>query len=391
MNTASNPTSQASAPLESGSPSSGAQNHAPNDKGVRSGAQVAIQIGSHLVGPHEAPFIIAEMSGNHNGSLVRALELVEVAAQAGAHALKLQTYTADTMTIDCNEGEFFIENPNSLWKGESLYNLYQKAYTPWEWHEPIMQYSRELGMECFSSPFDASAVDFLESLNAPAYKIASFEILDLPLIRKAASTGKPLIMSTGMATEAEIEDAVQAARSAGCQELILLKCTSSYPADPAESHLRSIPYLQERFQVQVGLSDHTPGIGAPIAAVALGATIIEKHFTLARADGGVDSAFSLEPQELRQLVNESRLAHKALGTVQLGPSEIEKASLQFRRTLYVVEDIAPGEVFTEQNVRAIRPGLGLPPKHYDAILGQSAACIIKRGTALSWDLIQKTP
>jgi pseudaminic acid synthase len=347
-----------------------------------------IHIHNRPVGAGEPPLIIAEMSGNHNGSLVRALEIVDAAAKAGADALKLQTYTADTMTLDLAEREFFIENPNSLWQGESLYRLYQKAHTPWDWHAPIMERCRELGMLCFSSPFDATAIDFLEELNAPAYKIASFEILDLALIRKAATTGKPLILSTGMATETEISEALNAAREGGCRDLILLKCTSSYPADPAESHLRTIPYLQERFQVQVGLSDHTPGIGAAIAAVALGATVIEKHFTLSRADGGVDSAFSLEPSELAQLVRECRIAGQALGGVQLGPCAHEQASLQFRRTLYVVEEMAAGELFTERNVRAIRPGLGLPPKHYEAILGQRASQAISKGTALRWEYIQ---
>jgi pseudaminic acid synthase len=350
-----------------------------------------ISIQGRAIGPNAPPFVIAEMSGNHNGSLDRALALVEAAAQAGADALKIQTYTADTMTIDLAEREFFIENPDSLWRGESLYQLYEKAHTPWAWHAPIFERCWELGLIGFSSPFDATAVDFLESLSVPAYKIASFEILDLPLIRKAASTGKPLIMSTGMATELEIGDAVQAARQAGCRDLILLKCTSSYPADPAESNLRTIPYLRDRFGVQVGLSDHTPGNGAAIASVALGATVIEKHFTLARADGGVDSAFSLEPSELAELVQASQTARQAMGTIYLGPSAIERASLQFRRTLYVVADIAEGELFTPQNVRAIRPGLGLPPKHYDAILGQRATCAILRGTALTWEMLPALP
>lgn len=346
-----------------------------------------ILIQGRPIGSNHPPFIIAELSGNHNQSLERALAIVEAVAATGADALKLQTYTADTMTLNLTHGEFFIQDANSLWQGESLYQLYEKAHTPWEWHAPIMRRCHELGLICFSSPFDATAVDFLESLQVPAYKIASFEILDLPLIRKAASTGKPLIMSTGMATESEIDDAVTTARNAGCTQLILLKCTSSYPAQPAESHLRTIPYLKERFGVPVGLSDHTPGLGAAIAAVALGATVIEKHVTLSRADGGVDAAFSLEPPELKQLVQETSMARQALGSVVLGPSEREKASLQFRRTLYVVQDMQAGEIFTADNVRAIRPGVGLPPKYYEAILGQRASVPISRGTALCWDLI----
>jgi pseudaminic acid synthase len=346
-----------------------------------------IRIAGRAIGAQEAPFIIAEMSGNHNGSLERALAIVDAAAEAGACAIKLQTYTADTMTLDLAEGDFFIEDPHSLWKGESLYSLYQKAHTPWEWHAPIFKRCREQGLIAFSSPFDATAVDFLERLEAPAYKIASFEILDLPLIRRVAATGKPVIISTGMANEAEIEDAVTAARQAGCSELILLKCTSSYPANPADSHLKTIPYLKQRFGVPVGLSDHTPGIGAALAAVALGAVVIEKHLTLSRAEGGVDANFSLEPNELAQLAEESRMAQRALGQVHIGPCEHERGSLQFRRTLYVVEDIPAGGIFTENNVRAIRPGFGLPPKHYEAVLGQRATCPIRKGTPLSFNLM----
>ena len=349
-----------------------------------------IRIAGRAIGAQEAPFIIAEMSGNHNGSLERALSIVDAAADAGACAIKLQTYTADTMTLDLAEGDFFIENPLSPWKGESLYSLYEKAHTPWEWHAPIFKHCREQGLIAFSSPFDASAVDFLEKLEAPAYKIASFEILDLPLIRKVAATGKPVIISTGMASEAEIDEAVTAARQAGCHELILLKCTSSYPANPADSHLRSLPYLQQRFATPVGLSDHTPGIGAALAAVALGAVVIEKHLTLSRAEGGVDAAFSLEPDELAQLVEESRMAQRALGQVHIGPCEHERGSLQFRRTLYVVEDIPAGTVFSTKNIRAIRPGFGLPPRHYEAVLGQKSACPIRKGTPLSFDLIAES-
>ncbi|SDF79844.1 pseudaminic acid synthase [Sporolituus thermophilus] len=333
------------------------------------------------------PFIIAEMSGNHNQSLERALSIVEAAAKAGVHALKLQTYTADTMTIDLSEREFFISDDKSLWQGKSLYKLYQEAYTPWEWHKPIFDRCRELGIVPFSTPFDATAVDFLESLDVPCYKIASFENVDLPLIRKVASTGKPIIMSTGMATLAEIDEAVRTAREAGCKELILLKCTSTYPASPEESNLLTIPHMRELFGCEVGLSDHTLGIGAAVAAVALGATVIEKHFTLSRADGGVDAAFSLEPDEMKILVEETKRAWQALGKINYGPTEKEKKSLVFRRSLYVVKDMAAGEEFTPENLRAIRPGLGLAPKYYNELIGKKVNRPIMRGTPVSWDLI----
>jgi N-acetylneuraminate synthase len=350
-----------------------------------------IRIGERLIGPEQPPFVIAEMSGNHNQSLENALAIVDAAAEAGADALKIQTYTADTMTLDLSEGEFFIADPDSLWKGSSLYSLYQQAHTPWEWHEPIFRRCRERGLIGFTAPFDATAVDFLEAMPAeirvPVYKIASFEIVDLPLIAKVAATGKPMIMSTGMASREEIDDAVTTARQAGCQDIILLKCTSSYPADPLDSHLRTIPYLQQEFGVQVGLSDHTLGIGAAIAATALGATVIEKHVTLRRADGGVDSAFSLEPLELAALVRETRTAQRALGAVHLGPSENERDMLRFRRSLYVCEDVAAGESFTAKNLRAIRPGLGLSPKFYGQLLGKAASRAIRRGTPMSWDLV----
>jgi N-acetylneuraminate synthase len=349
-----------------------------------------IQIGNRLIGADQPPFVIAEMSGNHNQSLEQALAIVDAAAEAGADALKIQTYTAETMTLDISEGEFFIADPKSLWQGASLYSLYQQAHTPWEWHEPIFRRCRERGLIGFTSPFDATAVDFLEAMpeeiRVPVYKIASFEIVDLPLIAKVAATGKPMIMSTGMASQSEIEDAVTTARQAGCRDLILLKCTSSYPADPADSHLRTIPYLQQQFGVQVGLSDHTLGIGAAIAATALGATVIEKHFTLRREDGGVDSAFSLEPLELAALVRETRTAQRAMGAVHLGPSENERDMLRFRRSLYVCQDMAEGEVFTPQNLRAIRPGLGLSPKFYSQLIGQTASRAIRRGTPMSWEL-----
>lgn len=344
-------------------------------------------IGNRPIGRGHPPFVIAEMSGNHNQSLERALAIVEAAAQAGAHALKLQTYTADTMTIDLREGEFMITDPGSLWSGNSLYELYQQAHTPWEWHEPIFRRATELGMMVFSTPFDETSVDFLESLDVPCYKIASFENTDLPLIRKVAATGKPIIMSTGMATLAELDESVRAAREAGCRDLVLLKCTSTYPADPLDTNLNVIPHIRELFECEVGLSDHTMGIGVAIASVALGASVIEKHFTLARADGGVDSTFSIEPLELSALVEESQRAWRALGRVTYGPTGAEKKSMMFRRSLYVVEDIEPGEPFTEKNLRAIRPGYGLPPRYYDKTIGRIAKSKIMRGTPLSWDLI----
>ena len=339
------------------------------------------------IGLTERPFIIAEMSGNHNQSLERALEIVEAAARSGAHALKLQTYTAETMTFDINEGEFVINDPKSLWDGTSLYQLYEQAHTPWEWHAPIFARARELGMIPFSTPFDDSAVDFLETLDVAVYKIASFENTDLPLIRKVAATGKPMIISTGMASVAELDTTVRAAREAGCRDLILLKCTSTYPATPANTNISTIPHLRQLFGCEVGLSDHTMGIGVSVASVALGATVIEKHFTLLRADGGVDSTFSLEPQEMQALVVETERAWQALGQVSYGASAAEQNSLKFRRSLYVSCDIAAGELLSAKNVRAIRPGMGLAPKHLDAVLGRPAKVALKRGTPLAWDLI----
>jgi len=347
-----------------------------------------IKIAHRRVGLDCPPFIIAEMSGNHNQSLARALEIVEAAARAGAHALKLQTYTPDTMTLDVDDGEFHIDDPTSLWNGTSLYKLYQQAYTPWEWHQPIFERGRELGMLCFSTPFDETAVEFLETLGVPAYKIASFENTDLPLIRRVAATGKPMIISTGMASIAEIDEAARAAREGGCSDLVLLKCTSSYPATPKDSNLRAIPHMRSLFGCEVGLSDHTMGVGAAVAAVALGATVIEKHFTLRRADGGVDSAFSLEPDEMQLLVTETERAWQALGVVRYGTSEQEGKSVVFRRSLYAVKDIARGEVLTVDNVRAIRPGLGLPPKYLPTILGMPINRPLKRGTPLSWGVFK---
>ncbi|NBF08348.1 pseudaminic acid synthase [Pseudomonas sp. Fl4BN1] len=348
----------------------------------------SFKIGSRHVGAGHAPLIIAEMSGNHNQSLDVALQIVEAAARAGAHALKLQTYTADTMTLDLDQGEFFIKDPDSLWAGSSLYDLYQRAHTPWEWHEPIFARARELGMLVFSTPFDESAVDFLESLDVPAYKIASFENTDLPLIRRVAATGKPLIISTGMASIAELDESVRAAREAGCRDLVLLKCTSTYPASPENSNLLTIPHLRELFGCEVGLSDHSMGVGVSVAAVALGATVVEKHFTLDRAAGGVDASFSLEPAELACLVLETERAWQAMGQVRYGATQAESKSLVYRRSLYVTRDMQAGELFSADNVRAIRPGLGLAPKHYDTLLGRRARQPLKRGTALDWALVE---
>ena len=346
-----------------------------------------IEILHRKIGPGHPPFIIAEMSGNHNQSLDRALAIVEAAAKAGAHAVKLQTYTADTMTLDIAEREFFINDPDSLWNGRSLYDLYKEAYTPWEWHKPIFERCRELGLIYLSTPFDETAVDFLEELNVPCYKIASFENTDIPMIRKVAATGKPTIISTGMATIAELDETVRTARAAGCRDLILLKCTSSYPATPENTNILTIPHMAKLFDCQVGLSDHTMGIGAAVASVVLGTTMIEKHFTLSRADGGVDSAFSMEPDEMRALVTETKRAWQALGKITYGPTEKEKQSLIFRRSLYVVQDMKKNDILTRENLRSIRPGLGMPPKYYDTLLGKSVNRDVQRGTAVSWELV----
>lgn len=342
-----------------------------------------IQIGKYIIGDSHKPFIIAEMSGNHNQSLDRALEIVKAAADAGAHALKLQTYTADSITIDHRGGLFDITDPKSLWNGRNLYELYQEACTPYEWHKPIFDYAKQLGMECFSSPFDEAAVDFLEELNVPAYKIASFENNHIPLIKKVAQTGKPVIISTGVANIADIDLAVRTLRENGCKDVILLKCTSTYPATPENTNVRTIPHLKDLYACHVGLSDHTMGVGASITAVALGACIIEKHFCLSRAEGGVDSAFSLEPAELKSLVVETERAFLSLGKIQYGIQEAEKKSINFKRSIYVVKDIAKGEVFTEENIRVIRPGDGMPPHFYEKLLGKSVQKDILRGTPLS--------
>lgn len=346
-----------------------------------------IKIGEKCIGPGHPPFIIAEMSGNHNQSLNRALEIVEAAAATGAHALKIQTYTADTMTLDHKGVDFQISDSKSLWKGKSLYELYKEAYTPWEWHEKIFERCRELGMIGFSTPFDDSSVDFLEGLQVPLYKIASFENTDLPLIRKVAKTGKPVIISTGMADAGEISEMVETFKGAGGENLVLLKCTSNYPSTPGNSNIRTIPHMRDLFHSQIGLSDHTLGTGVAVASVALGATVVEKHFTLARKDGGVDSQFSLEPDEMTALVNETLRAWQALGEVNYGPTDSEKSSGKYRRSLYITADLKAGDTLTVENLRAIRPGYGLPPKYYDLLLGKKVNANVKRGTPMSWDFI----
>jgi len=346
-----------------------------------------ISVGKGFIGPGRRPYLIAEMSGNHNQSLERALEIVEAAAGSGADAIKLQTYTADTMTIDSSMPGFVIDDPGSLWAGRRLYDLYHEAHTPWEWHGPIMKHAAALGIDCFSTPFDETAVDFLESLDAPIYKIASFENTDLPLIRKVASTGKPMIVSTGMATAAELDEAVRTAREAGCRDLVLLKCTSTYPASPENTNVLTIPHMRELFGCEVGLSDHTMGCGVAVAATTLGATVIEKHFTLRRADGGVDSAFSMEPAEFAQLRQETERAWQSLGRVSYGATQAEASSMLFRRSLYVVRDLKAGDVLSRENVRAIRPGFGLPPKFLGQLIGRRVNGDVKRGEPMTWDLL----
>lgn len=346
----------------------------------------AFEIAGRPIGPDHPPYIVAELSGNHNGDLDRALTLIEMARDAGADAVKLQTYTADTITIDHDSPEFRITG--GLWDGRSLHELYDEAHTPWAWHQALFDKARDVGITIFSAPFDGTAVDFLETLNVPAYKIASFEAVDLPLIARVAATGKPMIISTGMANRDEIGEAVTAARDAGCKDIVLLHCVSGYPAPPGDSNLRTIADIAERFDAVVGLSDHTLGTAVSVAAVSLGATLIEKHVTLSRADGGPDSSFSLEPDELALLVSSCRDAWEALGTVDYERKESEAGNAIFRRSLYVVEDIAAGEIITDAHVRSIRPGFGLAPKHLPQILGRRAKTDIVRGTAVSWDLVE---
>ncbi len=343
-----------------------------------------IKIAHHTIGLNHSPFIIAEMSGNHNQSLERALEIVDAAALAGAHAIKLQTYTADTITM---KGAYTIHDENSLWNGKELHELYQQAYTPWEWHQPIFERAKEKGLIAFSSPFDETAVDFLETLDVPAYKIASFENTHLPLIRKVAQTGKPIIISTGVSSISDIDETVRLLRKEGCENFILLKCTSTYPATPENTNINTIPHLSNLYNCLVGLSDHTMGIGVSVAAVALGARVIEKHFTLRRADGGVDSAFSLEPEELKALVEETKNAFLALGEISYGVQQAEEKSKFFKRSIYVSKDIAVGDVFTNDNLKIIRPGDGLAPKFIDVVIGKKAKVSIKAGTPLNWDIL----
>ena len=345
-----------------------------------------IKINNITIGSGCATFIIAELSANHNQDFDQAIKLVEAAKEAGADAVKLQTYTPDTITIDCRNEPFLI-GKGTIWEGRNLYDLYKEAYTPWEWQPKLKEYAERLGLLCFSSPFDHSAIDFLEGLNVPAYKVASFELVDLPLLKKIAATGKPVIMSTGMATLAEIDEAVQALRSAGCSQLALLKCTSAYPALAEEMNLRTIAHLAEAFGIPVGLSDHTLGIAAPVAAVALGACIIEKHFTLSRSVPGPDSAFSLEPQEFTAMVKAVHEAEKTLGCISYELTAKEQSSRIFRRSLFIVEDMQAGECFTAKNIRSIRPGHGLAPKYLDQILGRKTSGDIKRGTPLTWDQV----
>jgi pseudaminic acid synthase len=346
-----------------------------------------ISIGKLAIGPEAPPFVIAEMSGNHNQSLERALAIVDAAADAGAHALKIQTYTADTMTLDLAEGDFAISDPKSLWAGRTLYELYQEAHTPWAWHEQIFRRARERGLIAFSTPFDHSSVDFLEQVGVACYKIASFENTDLSLLRKVAATGKPVIMSTGMASLAELAESVDALRSAGCHELILLKCTSTYPASPENSNLRTIPHLRDLFGCQIGLSDHTLGVGVAVGAVALGATVVEKHFTLDRSEGGVDAAFSMEPKEFRVLVDETFRVWQGMGTISYGPTAAEHKSMTFRRSLYVAADIEKGGKVTPENVRALRPGFGLAPKYLDIVMGKTVVRDVRRGERFDWSVI----
>lgn len=346
-----------------------------------------IKIADRLIDPNQPPFIIAELSGNHQQSLEQALRMINAAAEAGAHAIKLQTYTADTMTLDLHTGEFFIDDKDNLWQGTSLYELYQRAMTPWEWHQPLFEHAKKLGLAAFSTPFDESAVDFLESLDVPCYKIASFENIDHALLKKVASTGKPVIMSTGMASLAELAESVEVLRNHGCEDLILLKCTSAYPAQPTDANIRTLPHLAELFDCQVGLSDHTLGIGAAVAGVALGASVIEKHFVLDRREKCVDAEFSLEPAELAQLVTETERAWLSLGHINYGATEKEVTSRQHRRSLYICKDLKAGEQLSLDNLRSIRPGFGLPPKYLAQVLGKPVAKDTKRGTPLSWDLL----
>ena len=348
-----------------------------------------IRVGNRQIGPGHRPFIIAEMSGNHNGDLARALAIVRAAAENGADAIKLQTYTAETMTLDISTGDFFIDDPNSLWTGRNLYSLYEEAHTPWEWHREIFDYAKSLGLLAFSTPFDATAVDFLEELEVPMYKIASFENTDLPLIRRVAQTGKPVIMSVGLASIGEIHEAVAAARDEGAKDLVLLKTTSSYPATAENANIATIDHMRKAFNCEVGISDHTLGVGVALASVAFGATVIEKHLTLDRADGGVDSDFSMNPMELKIIAEEAPRVQASIGVVSYGPTSSEINSLKFRRSLYFSRALAAGESLNASNVRAVRPGFGLPTKYLDTVLGMKVSCAVEVGDRVSWDVLGK--
>lgn len=342
-----------------------------------------ILIEGRPVGPEHSPFIVAELSGNHNQSLARAKQLIDLAVAAGVDAIKLQTYTADTMTLDCDFGEFAVTDPNNLWHGYTLHKLYDEAHTPWEWHAELFEYIRSKNCIPFSSPFDAAAVDFLEELDCPAYKIASFELTDLPLIQKVASVGKPVIISTGMGSQQEVLDAVECCRKAGNKQIVLLKCTSTYPADPKNTNLNTMDALREMSNCMVGLSDHTIGIGVAVASVALGAVVIEKHLTIDRQDGGVDSSFSMEPDEFKQLVFEARQAKQAMGSVVFGGTQDEQKSKQYRRSIYVKKTVQAGDVFSEDNLAIVRPGFGLSPKHWDEVVGKVSTRALEKGHPLT--------
>jgi N-acetylneuraminate synthase len=357
---------------------------------IRSDPVRTLSIAGRAVGPGAPVYVVAELSGNHNGDFERALAILRAASDAGADAVKLQTYTPDTLTIACDNPHFRI-GAGTAWQGRTLHDLYAEASTPWEWHEPLARAAQDLSLDLFSSPFDNTAVAFLEQLGMPAYKIASFELVDLALIRRAARTGKPLIMSTGMASEVEIGEAIGAARDGGAVSIALLKCTSAYPSPPEQMNLRTIPHLAAAFNVPVGLSDHSLNAAVPVAAVALGACIVEKHLTLRRADGGPDAGFSLEPAEFRQTVRAVRLAERALGEIRYGPSDAERASRVFRRSLFIVRDVRAGQTLTAEDVRAIRPGYGLAPKHLDRVLGRAAVADIERGTPLEWSHVGLAP
>lgn len=346
-----------------------------------------IKIGNIVIGKNHKPFIIAEMSGNHNHSIDKAFEIIDAAAASGAHAVKLQTYTADTLTIDSSNDDFLIKDDKSLWKGRKLYELYQAAYTPWEWHKALFDRCRKLGMICFSTPFDDTSVDFLLDLGVDVFKIASFENNHLPLLKKVAKTGKPVIMSTGISSLADIELSVKTLKENGCEDLILLKCTSTYPASPENTNISTIPHMSELFDCHVGLSDHTLGIGVALGSVSFGARVIEKHFTIDRSQGGVDSAFSLEPTEFKILVEESERAFLAIGKVTYGIMDAELNSKKFKRSIYIVKDLKKGDVITAENIRIIRPGLGLSPKYFDLLLGKRVKQNINRGTAFTFNLI----